>query len=64
MDETREPVQITFTEEQRVMYGSLAQQAGIRNGDGRDGGRLSHMIAMEWHLTSLLLRCGGSIWER
>jgi len=37
VDEIREPVEVTVLEEQKDMYGSKAQRARIRYGEGREG---------------------------
>jgi len=37
VDEIREPIEVTVVEEQKDMYGSRAQRARIRYGEGSEG---------------------------
>ena len=37
VDEIRQPVEVTVTEEQKDMYGSLSQRARITYGEGKEG---------------------------
>ncbi|MFC1919772.1 hypothetical protein ACFLWX_03165 [Chloroflexota bacterium] len=37
IDQIKEPVEVTIVEEQKDMYGSTAQRARIRYGEGREG---------------------------
>jgi hypothetical protein len=44
VDELTEPIEVTVTEEQKDMYGSLAQRAKIRYGEGKEGWVLYHAL--------------------
>ncbi|MFQ5872587.1 MAG: hypothetical protein ACE5JL_02135 [Dehalococcoidia bacterium] len=37
LDEIKEPIEVTVVEEQKDIYGSLAQRARIQYGDGHEG---------------------------
>lgn len=44
VDEITKPVEVTVIEEQKDMYGSLAQRAKIRYGEGKEGWVLYHAL--------------------
>jgi len=44
MDEITKPIEVTVTEEQKDMYGSRAQRAKIRYGEGKEGWVLYHAL--------------------
>ncbi len=44
VDELTEPIQVMVTEEQKDMYGSLAQRAKICYGEGKEGWVLYHAL--------------------
>ena len=46
IDEIKEPVEVTVVEEQKDMYGSKAQRARIRYGEGREGWVLSDALTV------------------
>jgi len=46
IDEIKEPVEVTVVEEQKDMYGSKAQRAKIKYGEGREGWVLSDALTV------------------
>lgn len=45
VDEIKRPIEVTVVEEQKDMYGSKAQRARIRYGEGREGWVLYDALA-------------------
>jgi len=44
VDEITKPIEVTVIEEQKDMYGSLAQRAKIKYGEGKEGWVLYHAL--------------------
>jgi len=44
VDEITKPIEVTVIEEQKDMYGSLAQRARIKYGEGKEGWVLYHAL--------------------